>query len=223
MPGGQALRPHGVLQFLQADAALRGGHHVDRVDRDDRVHPRPVYHQAVLDHGLQAALGGGAPGAGDDVDQVLLGEPQHGRDIRRRGGIDDRGRDRPVVDAVDGGVLPEAVDAGRLQPLVAGLDGAAPEQSGHRLDDRLTAQRRSGWGHGQFFTLPREAAGPCRKQLSGRGTRRRRPGHGRSHSLPPGWPGRRRPPSGRRAHPSGPRGCARRYGGRRRDRPGSPR
>ena len=71
VPRGQAAGPHGVLQHLQADAALHGGHHVDRVDRQDRVHPRPVDHQAVLDHGLQATLRRGPAGAGDDVDEVV--------------------------------------------------------------------------------------------------------------------------------------------------------
>ena len=176
VPRGQAAGPHGVLQHLQADAALHGGHHVDRVDRQDRVHPRPVDHEAVLDHGLQPALGRGPPGAGDDVDEVVVGEAQDGRHLLGRGGIDDRGRDRPVVDAVDGGVLLEPVDAGLLQLLVAGLDGARPEQVGHRLDDRLAAQRGSGWGHGQFcsFSFSQQLVG-----VSGRGTRRRRPGRGR--------------------------------------------
>ena len=74
----------------------------------------------------------------------------------------------PVVDAVDGGVFLEAVDAGFFQLLDAGLDGMGPEQFGHCRDDRLTVQRRSRWSHGRFRTFWR--GGGRQSRLVGQGS-----------------------------------------------------
>ena len=61
-----------VLEHLQRYAALHGGLHVLGVDLEDPVHPRAVDHERVLDDRLEAALGAGAAGAGDDVEPLAL-------------------------------------------------------------------------------------------------------------------------------------------------------
>ena len=147
VPGGQALLAHMVLEYLQRHAALGGRHHVLGVDVQDAVHPRAVDDQRVLDQGLETALGAGAPGPGDDGDALTLGVREDVRNLLGGDRVDDRGRERPVVDAVHRGVLTEAVDAALLEPGRVGIDLVGAEHLRDGAHDLFAARARSGDDH----------------------------------------------------------------------------
>ena len=138
MPRREALRPKGVFEQLQRNAALGRDHHVDGVDVEDRVHSRAVEHDRILDDRLESALGRGAAGAGHDVDEVLVREREDRRHVGGGPRVGDRGGDRTVEDAVHGCVLLEAVDARLAQRLRLGLDLVGAEDLLQSGDDLLT-------------------------------------------------------------------------------------
>jgi len=133
--GGEALQTEFVLEALERHARLHRHLHVLRVDVEHGVHPRAVEHDGVDHARLEAALGAGATGARDDVDQVVVREGEDRGDVLGGLGVHDGDRDGRVVDPVHGLVLLEPVDAGVLQVLVVRVDLLGSDDLGEARED----------------------------------------------------------------------------------------
>ena len=120
VPGGEAELAGLVLEALERHPALRRRLHVVGVDRHDRVELRAVDHDRQFGATLQAALGGGTTGAGDDVDAVHVGEREHARHLVGAAHHHHRGGQRHRVHVEDVLQLAEVVDA---RPSQLGLVG----------------------------------------------------------------------------------------------------
>ena len=141
MAGREPDPPGLVLECLQRDAALSRRLHVVRAHAEDPVHPAAVDDDRVRYVRLETALGGGAAGARDDVDPVLVRKPKHCGDLFGAADHrDGRGRwQRP--DAEDRLELAEVVDAAALEGFLVRDHVLGAEDALQTLDDRLSAQR----------------------------------------------------------------------------------
>ena len=143
MAGREAELARLVLERLQRHAALGGRLHVVGVDADDPVHPAAVDDDRVGHVGLEPALGGGAAGARDDVDPVLVREREHGDDVLGAADQRDRRGRRQRPRAEDRLELAEVVDAAALERVSVGDDVLRAEDPLQALDDRLSGQRHA--------------------------------------------------------------------------------